>query len=97
MLYQLILVILLSFTSATYALQSFNAPTQNFYVSPRGSDANEGSLEKPLATFEAARDKVRSFKKSNPGVPITVYFRAGKYYLPEPVVFKAKDTGRITC
>ena len=33
---------------------------REFYVAPTGSDANPGSLDKPFATLDHARDIVRS-------------------------------------
>ena len=40
------------FITTTYAL--------DIYVSPNGSDANNGSINNPLATFAAAQQKARA-------------------------------------
>lgn len=69
------------------------AQNRNFYVSTLGNDENDGSLEQPAATIEAAQILVRKFKKENPEIPVTVYFRGGKYYLPKPIVFSEEDSG----
>jgi len=75
------------------SMQLNNAPTQSYYVSPSGDDGNDGSIEHPVSTFEAAKKIVRKFRKSNPYTSVTVYFRGGKYYLTKPVVFSSKDNG----
>jgi len=44
-----------------------------FYVSPAGNDANEGTSEKPFASLEAARDAIRALKQrhGSPGGGVT--------------------------
>jgi len=78
---------------------------QVLYVSPQGNDAWSGLLDEanaertdgPLATLEAARDKVRSWKISGRMTgPVTVYLRGGRYPLNRPVVFQPQDSGPIT-
>lgn len=66
-----------------------------FYVAPDGDDNNEGTIDSPLATMQGARDRVRSYKKSNgyPANGITVYFRDGKYPITERVDFDKSDSG----
>ena len=66
---------------------------KDLYVSPSGSNQNDGSVESPFATIAHAQTVVRNFKGQNPSEPITVYLRGGKYYLTEPVVFGAEDSG----
>ena len=63
------------------------------FVSPSGSDTNEGSLDSPLATIASAQAKVRAIKQKTPDETVTVYLRGGKYYLTEPVVFTPEDSG----
>ena len=67
--------------------------TKNFYVSPTGNNSNTGSFEQPVATFEAAQELGRNFKKNNSITPVIVYFRGGKHYLLKPVVFSSEDSG----
>lgn len=62
------------------------------FVSNGGSDANPGSELRPFKTFHAAKDAVTALRKSVAG-PITVYFRAGAYYLSEPILFRPEDSG----
>lgn len=73
--------------------QNKNLLTKYFYVSPEGNDANSGTIENPVLSFEGAQDLVRKFKKYNQETPVTVYFKSGKYYLKKPIVFSEKDTG----
>jgi hypothetical protein len=67
-------------------------PTQSIFVSTAGDDHNPGTISSPLKTFQAAQSAVREFKKHNPGT-ISVWFRAGTYYLPKTIVFTPEDSG----
>lgn len=91
-------VFLLSFIIFTTGMTntSMEKPIQYYYVAPDGDDAGEGSLEQPLATFESAQKKVRTFRKKNPLIPVTVYVKGGKYYLQKPVIFSSEDSGTKT-
>ncbi len=59
------------------------------YVSPAGDDKNPGTKVKPFASIARARDAARKIK----GRAVTVLLREGTYYLGEPVVFSAEDSG----
>ncbi len=61
------------------------------YVSPAGNDSSNGSIGSPLATFSAARDKADRLKAGN--TPVSVYFRAGTYYLDTTVLFGPANSG----
>ena len=67
-------------------------PTQSILVSTVGDDQNPGTISRPLKTFQAAQSAVRELKKHNPGT-LSVYFRAGTYYLPNTIVFTPEDSG----
>src|SRR5260370_4240882 len=71
---------------------SLGDPTQSILVSTAGDDQNPGTISRPLKTFQAAQSAVRELKKHNPGT-ISVYFRAGTYYLPNTIVFTPEDSG----
>lgn len=62
-----------------------------FYVSPDGSDTNDGSISAPFRTLSAARDAVRKVNTNMTG-DITVYLRGGEYRITEPVVFDTRDS-----
>jgi len=53
--------------------------TKFYYVSPAGSDSNDGSLDAPFKTIGKARDVIKSFAIPQGGV--MVYLRGGEYYL----------------
>lgn len=66
-----------------------------FYVSPDGNDLNDGSLDKPLATLEGAKNAVRQYKDAK-GLPengITVLFKGGTYHINNTIEFTAADSG----
>ncbi|HRX10377.1 MAG TPA: hypothetical protein P5210_01945 [Draconibacterium sp.] len=93
MLKAILTSVVISFSIVCFSFPKSDPILQNFYVSPSGDDSNAGTFEKPVATFQAAQNLVRNFRKSNPETPVTVYFRGGKYYLPEPVIFTSEDSG----
>jgi hypothetical protein len=62
------------------------------YVSPSGNDAAAGTQSAPLATLAAARDKADQLKASG---PVTIYLRAGTYYLSSPLAFGPANSGTI--
>jgi len=61
-----------------------------FYVAPGGDDANPGTLAKPFATLARAQQAARPAAGR---AAVTVWLRAGTYYLPEALVFTAADSG----
>jgi hypothetical protein len=62
------------------------------FVSPNGDDGYPGTALEPLRTFHAAQLAALEVKKQRSG-ELSVYFRAGTYYLPETVVFTPADSG----
>ena len=67
----------------------------DFYVSPEGDDANDGSYAHPFATLEKARDAVRAMDKTGRN-GITVEVAAGEYRVSS-LVFTAADSGTENC
>jgi len=65
------------------ALPAFGQP---YYVAPAGNDANPGTIGKPFASLQRAQAALRQKRG-------TVYLREGTYYLPEPLIFTARDSG----
>ena len=65
----------------------------DFYVSPSGNDAGDGSIGQPFATLEKARDMLRA---STPQGDVTVWIRGGTYVLDSTVVFTPADGGNQT-
>ncbi|MBD3320801.1 MAG: hypothetical protein GF350_06880 [Chitinivibrionales bacterium] len=60
-----------------------------WYVSPDGSDSNDGSAGSPFKTLHHARDVLRT--KS--GESKTVIIKDGNYFLDEPLRFDERDGG----
>lgn len=71
-------------------------PAVRLYVSPDGRDtwsgrrADPGDGDGPLATLAAARDAARTV---GAGRPHTIVLAAGRYFLTEPLVLDARDSG----
>jgi hypothetical protein len=77
-------------------LLSFQLPdkeTKKIYVALQGKDSNDGSIQKPLASFEAAQNAVRLVKQSGFKGSIEVIVRGGTYYFAETIEFTAEDSG----
>ena len=70
-----------------------SAAAQSYFVAPNGDDANPGTLAKPFATLHRARQAARKLAGRE---AVTFYLREGTYYLPEPLVFTAEDSGTQT-
>lgn len=64
---------------------------EKFYVSPYGDDNNPGTISKPFATIEKAKDV--AWMELDGSGDITMYFRSGTYFINRTVVFRAKDSG----
>ena len=62
----------------------------DFYVSARGNDRNPGTLRKPFATLEHARESARASKASG---PVTVWIRGGTYLVSRTFGLTAEDSG----
>lgn len=65
-----------------------------YYVSTKGSDANDGSKLKPFATLTKARDAVRKLGEKKAGA--TVIINGGNYRFTEPFELKKEDGGSVT-
>ena len=63
---------------------------ESYFVAPSGDDANPGTLVKPFATLQRAQQAARKLAGRE---AVTVSLREGTYYLPEPLVFIAEDSG----
>ncbi len=71
------------------------AVAAEFFVSPAGHDANSGSMQKPFATLERARDAVRQLRMSNDAQRqrVTVWLGAGDYLRTNALELSAADSG----
>ena len=69
-------------------------PDLMIYVSPHGSDKNDGTKEHPFATIACARNAVREAKKAGAlsnGVEVVI--AGGRYALSEKLNFDSQDSG----
>jgi hypothetical protein len=68
------------------------------FVAPDGNDTHPGTIEKPFATLERARDEIRQMKAGErpPMDGIIVELRRGVYELPRPVELTEQDSGTAT-
>ncbi len=64
--------------------------SNEFYVSPDGTDSGPGTKAKPFATCSRAQRAVREAKRHG---PIHVWIREGSYYLGSPLSFGPEDSG----
>ena len=65
-----------------------------YYVSPNGNDNGTGTISKPFATIEKARDTIRDKIIGGMDADITVFIRGGDYYLEAPLLFNQSDSGK---
>jgi hypothetical protein len=77
---------------------SFGFTTQaaDIWVSPKGSDQNEGTKEQPLATPGAALRKARELRRLNDASVkegIHIIIKGGIYQLYEPLFVRPEDSG----
>src|SRR3954471_14584176 len=66
------------------------AAAADFYVASTGADINPGTVDKPFATIDHARQAARALAGKE---PITVTVRAGIYYLSNTRAFGQADSG----
>jgi len=71
------------------------APADTLYVSPSGDDDNPGTVDRPMATLERARDQIRRIQATGclRDGGITVVLRGGMYELSQPLEFTEQDSG----
>ncbi len=60
------------------------------FVSPSGNDNLSGTIDAPLATLSAAKEKAKNFDGK-----VTVYFREGTYTIENTVNFDADDKSDV--
>ncbi|TYZ67652.1 hypothetical protein PybrP1_000843 [[Pythium] brassicae (nom. inval.)] len=90
--YVLLLAVALCLRCASAAAAT---PSLSVFVSPTGSDAADGSLASPFRTIARAKQAVAALQQqpATAARPITVFLRAGRYALTEPLEFSAADSG----
>ena len=69
----------------------------DLFVSPEGDDAAEGTMEAPLRTPLAAKEKLKSLKGTlGENERVCVWLRAGRYELSQPLIFTSADLPNVT-
>lgn len=71
----------------------YSQPPTTYFVSPEGNDKNPGTIKKPFATIEAARNAVRNLDDKTKQ-DIIVFLRGGRYELKNTVLFDHRDSGK---
>jgi hypothetical protein len=82
-----------------FMLFALQADAIDIYVSPNGSDNNDGSKEKPLATISMALRKARDLRRINDvalSTGIHILLKGGIYTLNETVFIRPEDAGTST-
>lgn len=64
------------------------------HLAVNGNDRGDGSALDPLATLNAARDRLRALRGHGPAGGATIWLRKGSYRLSEPFVLSAEDSGK---
>jgi parallel beta-helix repeat protein len=87
---RILIFILFCLSFCSYALSE----EIKIYVSPAGNDIWKGTVDKPYATLQKARDAIR-FLKSEGKItgPVMVYLRGGYYELTDTFILKPEDSG----
>ncbi len=94
----ILLVVLMIFSSFSVNSIASDKASVNIFVAASGDDANDGTIENPLKTVEAAKNKVREIiKKGYPNGGINVNIREGEYYFDKAVKFSKEDSGTENC
>lgn len=78
------------------ALGSNLALAADIWVSPRGSDADAGTREKPLASLQMALRKARDLRRTNdPSIAggIRIVMLGGKYFIDDTIFIRPEDSG----
>ncbi|MGL4346022.1 MAG: right-handed parallel beta-helix repeat-containing protein, partial [Cellulosilyticaceae bacterium] len=84
---------LTTFAKDLSTAQNESSQEQAIYVETDGDDlTGDGTKEKPFATIQRAKEKVREMNDNMTG-DITVYIGEGDYYLDETIEFNVEDSG----
>jgi hypothetical protein len=86
--FQIIILALILFSVSVHSQN-----VKQLFVSPSGNDKYAGTIDKPFGTLEKARKEVRKILAKEKTISITVYFRAGDYFIKNSVVFDSLDAG----
>ncbi|WDE96467.1 right-handed parallel beta-helix repeat-containing protein [Lentisphaera profundi] len=71
---------------------SLGLQAKDYFISPQGSESQPGTLEKPFANLEQARDAIRGLSLKEKQEDITVYLRGGTYQLKKTFLLNTQDS-----
>jgi len=78
-------------------LQKPPEPAARFHVAATGTDAGDGSDDRPFRTLEEARDAVRALKKARGGAlpkgGVRILIAGGAYTVERPLALGSEDSG----
>ena len=77
------ILLLASLALFSFQIKDPSASDITIVVSPEGQDGQPGTLEEPLRTIEAALMKVEEALAEDKNTSISVFLRAGSYYITE--------------
>ena len=83
-----LLLLAIIFLAAGFA--AYAEDKNMIFVSPSGNDNSSGTIDAPLATLSAAKEKAKNFDGK-----VTVYFREGTYTIENTVNFDADDKSDV--
>ncbi|MEI6049171.1 MAG: right-handed parallel beta-helix repeat-containing protein [Bacteroidota bacterium] len=87
--------LLIRLTIVMFLLSNGLLSAQKIYLSPAGNDSYPGTIEKPLATLTAARDKARELRKRNQTDQLVeVIALEGEYFMFQPLNLTIGDGGK---
>ena len=68
-----------------------------WHVAPAGNDGSPGTQDRPFATLEAARDRIREVRKTNQteGGPHTILLGPGVHHRTAPLELDSRDHGLV--
>lgn len=66
-------------------------PIIQIFVALNGSNENDGSIDKPFKTINAAKNRVRQLIKDGTQGDIAVFIRNGSYYIEETILLSKED------
>lgn len=86
-------LLLCPFFSLPVKADSGIAPMAQFYVSPTGSDSNDGTLLFPFQTIYRAQQAARQVTANRLTGDVEIILRGGTYELTEPLRLTREDSG----
>ncbi len=84
-----------AFLSFLFLLCTLSLAAKDIYVSPAGSDSNDGSKGLPLKTLSVAQKMAVGILANGQEAEVTVWMAGGVYPVSEPLVFAPLASGRL--